>query len=130
MTTKNIVRLLILVPLSIYLIFCTYFFFTHSFNPTYEDCGKVISKSSDEISIKHGTRTELYLNIQFNKTGFKSVECEPTTYFSKNIGDNVCFDLNKDFNRWYSIKMFTGYITLIILGTIGLIILILYLFSE
>lgn len=59
---RNIVRFLTLIPLSLYLIFCCYHFINES-RPTYLDCGKVISRSNDEVRIKSGTQTELYLNI-------------------------------------------------------------------
>ena len=93
---KNIVRIITLIPLSLYFIYCSYFVITNFNENTYIDCGTVISRLSDEINIKHGTKTELYLNVQFDKSGFRSIECTPTTYFSKKKGDDVCFKLKKD----------------------------------
>ena len=64
---KNIIRLIILLPLSIYSLYSIYYFITNDIKPTYIDCGIVKSKSHDDIIIKYGTETELYLNIQFKK---------------------------------------------------------------
>ena len=121
MKLKNIIQFVTLLPLSIYLIYCSYHFITNETRPTYLDCGNVVSKSSDEVAIKHGTRTELYLNIQFSKSGFRSIECNPTTYFSKQIGQNVCFNLDEDVSTWYEINNFIGLIVLLILGIIFLL---------
>jgi hypothetical protein len=78
--------------------------------PKYLDCGKVISKSNDEVIIKRGSKTNLYLNVQFKQSGFISVESNQTTYFSHNVGDNVCFYLNKHMPQSHYIIWITGLI--------------------
>ena len=78
---RKIVRITTLSIVGTYLTFCVYFFLTHPAHPKYLDCGKVVSKSQDEVVIKYGTRTELFLNVQFKKTGFKAVEVNATDYF-------------------------------------------------
>jgi hypothetical protein len=93
MRLKNIVRVIVLLPLTLYCIYSVGYFITQEASPTFVDCGRLISKSNDEVAIKHGTKTELYLNIQFEKSGFKSIPATPTTYFSKHKGDYVCFNL-------------------------------------
>ncbi len=130
MKLKNIIRLIILIPLSIYFIYCSYHFITNETRPTYLDCGKVVSKSADEVVIKRGVMTELYLNVQFSKSGFRSIKCDPTTYFSKQIGNNVCFKLNEDVSVWYDINNLIGMLILLIFGIIILICLIFYLIPK
>jgi len=130
MKLKNKIRILTLLPLSIYLIYCCHHFITNEKSPTYLDCGVVISKSNNEVAIKHGSRTELYLNIKFKKSGFRSMVCNPTTYFSKNVGDNVCFNLNEKVSGWYILNSSIGLITLVILGLIILVWFITYLLPD
>lgn len=113
-----------------FLLNCVYIFITTDNQPTYNDCGIVLSKSNDEIAIKHGVKTELYLNIQFNKSGFKSVNVEPTTYFSKKVNDRICFDLNESQNWWRNIRWFIGFATLFMLCYILVILFVEYLVSD
>lgn len=84
--------------------------------------GTVVSKSADEIIIKYGTQTELYLNVQFDKIGFKSIEVEPTTYFSSEVGERVTFKLTKEQTNLEHIKFLWGFIV-VLLGSIGLAVL-------
>ena len=130
MTLKNILRTLVLLPLSVYLVYCAFHFITTEIHPTFLDCGKVVSKSNDEVAVKHGTRTELYLIVQFNKSGVRAIECNPTTYFSKKVGDNVCFKQPKEVSEWYTINHVVGVVTLIVLGAIVLWNSALYLFPD
>lgn len=118
MRIKRIIRILTATLILAFCVYCLGFFILNPLNPEYLDCGKVISKSSDEIAIKHGSRTELYLNVQFNKTGFKSVECTPTTYFGTKVGESVCFNLSEEVSPWFKFKM------LIAMGTIGVLCII------
>lgn len=124
---KNIVRVIVLLPLTIYFIYCSYYTITEPFNPKYQDCGVIVSRSTDEIIIKYGTKTELYLNIQFDNSGFKSIKCEPTLYFSKKVGDRICTTLNKETSNWHEITMFVGIAVLSSLLIIAFIFLIFYL---
>lgn len=130
MTIKNILRVITLLPLLIYLIYCSYHVITNEIRPTYVDCGIVVSKSSDEVAIKYGTETELYLNVQFNKSGFRSIECDPTTYFSKKIGQDVCFNLSKDMSTWYEVNYLVGLCVLVVLGVTALVCFIIYLMPD
>jgi hypothetical protein len=72
--------------------------------------GTVISKSQDEVTIKYGTKTELYLNIQFDNVGFKSIEVEPTTYFGSDVGERVSFGLIKEKNGLEMAKFLWGFV--------------------
>ena len=116
MKLKNIVRILLLTPLAMYLLYCCFHFILFENRPQYLDCGTVVSRSNDEVAIKHGTQTNLYLNVQFENSGFRSIECSPTTYFSKKVGDKVCFKLDKPVSEWYHINhmidMYKDYIDL------------------
>lgn len=106
MDVKKIVTKIIL----IFLVYCLYNFIVAARDPSYLDCGEVVSKSADEVAIKRGVNTRLYLNVQFNKSGFRSVSCNPTTYFSKKVGDNVCFELERDFGTWHRLSIVIGLI--------------------
>lgn len=128
-TIKNIVRFVTLAPLSIYLLYCISFFILNPMRPKYNDCGVIISKSNDEITIKHGVKTELYLNIHFNRSGFKSIEVSPTTYFKYYRGDTVCFDINQEHNGWYDLKMMIGVVMCVIIIVILIALLGNYMFS-
>lgn len=90
----------------------------------YLDCGTIVSKSQDEVVIKYGTETELYLNVQFKKAGFRSVKVNPTTYFKFNVGENICFDLKAEPpNEYHDFLMKVGFIFLILIGfAIGVLI--------
>lgn len=117
---KNIIRCIILIPLALYLIYCLGYTITMPMNPTYKDCGKVLSKGSDEVTIKYGVRTNLYLNIQFDKTGFKSQQVDPTTYFGSKVGDTKCFNLVFKPSIWHDISWLIGFITITVV--IGIVI--------
>jgi hypothetical protein len=90
----------------------------------------LVSKSNDEVTIKRGVKTQLYLNIQFNKSGFRSIECNPTTYFSKQVGDNVCFNLEKDTSAWYFINNLIGLFVLVILTLIVTVLFVTWLMPD
>lgn len=129
-SVKNIIRIIILVPLSIFLLYCINHFIVMDYKPTYPDCGTVISKSTDEVIVKHGTITELYLNVQFEKSGFKSIEVTETTYFKSKKGEYICFNLNEDRGFWYNITNVIGLITIIIICGILLIWFLIYILPE
>lgn len=124
MKFKNIIRVITLLPLFFYLLYCVFYFANNEVTPTYLDCGKVVSKSNDEIVIKHGVKTELYLNVNFNKSGFKSILCTPTTYFSKKIGDNVCFSLDENVSQWHKTNMLIGFSVIAFLTVVFILLFI------
>lgn len=124
---RNFFRIIILAPIALFLLYCAYFFIENPLHPKYLDCGKVISKSSEEVVIKYGTQTELFLNIQFEKSGFKSIKCEPTTYFGTKKGEKVCFNLSQEKSGWYTIKTGIGVLVCGVLILIGIVMLIIYL---
>ncbi len=62
------------------------------------ECGTIVSKSNDEVAIKHGSSTRLYLNIQYQDR-FESQEVNPTTYFKFKKGDTVCFESRQNERR-------------------------------
>lgn len=99
---------LIKVFLTVYFGYAAIFVVTKPMNPTYWECGTVVSKSGDEIIIKHGLKTELYLNVEFFKSGFKSILVKPETYFKHKKGEMVCFDLPKEKPLWYTILQLSG----------------------
>lgn len=63
-------------------------------NSEMQHCGTVAYKSADEVQIKHGTTTELYLGVDFDDIGRKAINVSVDTYFSNKKGDRVCFTLD------------------------------------
>jgi hypothetical protein len=134
MTTKlkKTIGIVLISPIAIFLLYSIYYISTNDRVSYYNDCGIIRSKSSSELSIKHGSETILYLNVDFKKSGFKSVKTSPTTYFKHSVGDRICFDLSKESTSKHGILMACGYITV---STLLLIVfavffyLILYLFD-
>lgn len=110
----NKIRIALWGILILFFLYSAYFVIVNPIHPKYEDCGEVISKSNDEVAIKHGTQTELYLNVQFRKSGFRSMEVSPTTYFHNKVGDVVCFDLYQEKSTWYTIFTFAGLCVLLV----------------
>lgn len=127
---RNFFRIIILVPIALFLLYCTYFFIENPTHPTYLDCGKVISKSTDEVAIKYGTQTKLFLNVQFEKSGFRSIECEPTTYFGTKTGKKVCFNLHQETSLWYGLKSLIGVSVCGLSILIGIFCIIIYLIGP
>lgn len=130
MTFKKTVRIILLIILSSYATYCVYYSLRNEIRPEYKDCGVVVSKSSDEVSMKHGSRTELYLNVEFEKSGFRSVKTNPTTYFSNKVGDTVCFYLDKEKPFTHHLTMLIGYIIIALGIMMSIIAFLIYLFSE
>lgn len=124
---KTSIRYTILILLGVGLIYLMIFSITNEMNPTYSDCGVIKSKSSDEVAIKYGVRTELYLNIEFTNSGFRSIETNPTTYFKFKNGDKICFDLNKEVSDSYKLAMVIGRGSIVLGGFIMLVLFIMFL---
>jgi hypothetical protein len=127
MKTRNIVRMVTFVPLGLLILYSIYYALTHDPHPRYKDCGVVVSKSNDEVPIKHGSKTELYLNIQFDKSGFRSIECEPTTYFKYQKDERVCFNLRQKTSVSHIIYTLIGWVVMFIGGLIWLVLFVMYL---
>lgn len=127
----NLRKIVILIMLFIAL-FSMYKFVEINITPHYNqylDCGKIITKSNDEVTIKHDTRTELYLNIQFEKSGFKSIKVSPTTYFKNNKNENICLYLDKKTEFLFILYLFIGGISWVILFFIILLEFLCWLFQ-
>jgi hypothetical protein len=129
-TLKNILRIILGSVTAIFLTYCTVIFFINPETARFTDCGKIISKSSDEVAIKHGTQTELYLNIQFEKSGFKAINVAPTDYFHYKKGENICFDLAEEDQIFGRLTWIIGAINLVLGGFIILFAFLNYLFTE
>lgn len=84
---RKVLRYVIFIPLVGFLLYSAYY--SLSVSATHNDCGVIKSKSADDLIIRHGHRTELYLNIEFDKKGFYAKEVEPTTYYKYNVGDRI-----------------------------------------
>jgi len=129
LNTKNVVRIVLAIPTLMYAVYSIYYFIVNPLKPTYTDCGILRSKSGQEISIKHGSQTQLYMNIDFKESGFKSVEINPTTYFKYKVGDTVCLKLDK-YIKYDFLFSFSGMLFISVLGIFFLWWLIMYLFTD
>ena len=126
---KIVLRILIIASISLYVLRGVKILISGDFHKTFQDCGVVVSKSADEIRIKHGHRTELYLNVQFEKQGFVSKSVTPTTYFKHYKGDRVCFDCMYEVNKFDELNVFLS-VTAIGLGVfIALCLGLIYVFD-
>ena len=109
---------------SIYCIYCTYIVYEYLPGYTYyNDCGIIVSKPNDEVNIKHGVKTVFYLNVEFEKTGFKTQEVDVSTYFKYNKWDRICFNLfkkDKELKPFYLVCAILGVIAFIVWIAIGL----------
>lgn len=121
LTLKESIRLLLLTIIIGYLIYCTALFLIEGLFPKTRECGIVKSKFNEEVSIKHGTKTELYLIMQF-KTYEKAINVDVLTYSKAKVNDTLCF--NTDVKRSF-FKELSSFIGLLI--TIMLIGMLLYL---
>lgn len=97
---------------------------------TYMDCGLIVSRSTDEIVIKHGTRTDLYLNVQFDKSGFRSIKVNPTTYFKYKKGERICFDLKKEISIKQMILITIGEMVIVLCLIVVIFLFFNWLFTE
>lgn len=87
----------------------------------YRDCGQVVGSSSEDRPIKHGTQTDLYLLMKFDKQGFKAQEVGPTTYYQykDKIGTTLCFnqtDRNKELDGSMFLVFAFGILSIIVYG--------------
>lgn len=115
---RKILKYSIYIIISIYYLYSAYYVYKHPFFTYTKECGKIISKSNDEVSIKHGSKTNLYLNVQFDNR-FESVLVDPTTYFKYNKGEEVCFNFmdKMTFKHFWNYLLF-GIISLILICVI------------
>lgn len=82
------------------------------------ETGTLISKSNDEVKIKHGHQTELYLNMMFDKSGFQSMHVNETTYFKFQKGDRVSFYLDNEESGLFIMEKTYGIAFTVIAGLI------------
>ena len=103
-------------------------------NTEHEYTGVVLSKSTDEVQIKYGTRTDLYLLMQFENRA-RAIEVSPTTYLSSEVGDELTFKLDyEEMNgrapRWHSnlfleiSTLILSYFSIVILGIYSCVLLV------
>lgn len=93
---KKITKYIILIIIISFIGYCIYELETKKPFTEYVYCGTILKHSSDEVTIKHGVKTELYLLVRFDNLNItKAIEVSPTTYFNNKDGDNVCFTLEK-----------------------------------
>lgn len=125
---RVIVRWTVLIPIIGFLLYSVVFVTCNPITPKYQDCGAVTMKSNDEVAMKYGTRTELYLLVSFDKSGSRAMNVSPTTYFNTRVGDRLCFMLPEPTSVFYFIKLLVGFSTLTILGALCYIYLLYMLF--
>lgn len=94
----------------------------------HEYTGVVLSKSADEVQIKHGTRTDLYLLMQFdNRT--RAIEVSPTTYLSSQVGEELIFNLDYEEMNGRAPNRYSNLfleISTLILSYLSIVILVIY----
>lgn len=125
------VVIILLLALFSYSISAIHYFITTDRWIHYKDCGKVVGSSSEDKPIKHGSQTEFYLLIKYEKQGFKAQEVGVTDYYhyKDSIGKKLCFEQlesNPVMSTTYnSIKHFLGILFIIIY-----VIVFLYIFIN
>lgn len=107
---KKVIGWFVVSPFILFSMYSVYYCIVNDRLQYETDCGIVKSKSSDEVAIKHGTTTELYLNIQFDNSGFLSKNVSPTTYFSYSVGDRACFGIKKNKSGAHYFTCIVGYV--------------------
>lgn len=125
-TPINFIRLILVSIILAYLTFCTILFSELGLHPTKRECGIVKSKFNEEISIKHGTKTELYLMMQF-KTFEKAIEVDVLTYSKAKVNDTLCFNIPIELSNFYHISLFLGLLVTIIMTLIMAVIIIMFI---
>lgn len=116
--------------LATYILYCIGHLVVNKPNPTYVDCGKILSKSNTETPRKHGARTLLYLNVQFNSSGFKSMEVDPTTYYGNHEGGSICFNLYKETSGIYTINSIIGIVASLLISFTLVVLFFIWLFDD
>ncbi len=127
---KQIIKYLLLLIILSIPSYCIYRYEVDKPFTKYMYFGTILKHSSDEVSIKHGTRTELYLLIRFDSLYItKAIEVSPTTYLDNKDGDKVCFSLQKQtlYPKSHTGYAFFGMILEIIIGSIIIILLLYFL---
>ena len=125
---RKILKYSLYTIISIYYFYSGYYVYKHPYYTYTKECGKIISKSNDEVNIKHGSRTDLYLNIQFENR-FESVLVDPTTYFGNEKGEYICFNFTNKmtFKNFWNYLLFA--ITSFILFIVGIVHFIIFIFD-
>jgi len=126
---KRVIKLILASLLGGLMVGSTIYMLTNKSNPTYVDCGVVKSKSADEVAIKHGVTTELYLNIHFKNSGFRAVKVNPTTYFGAQKNEIICFHLNKETTFLHKLLYSIGMISIIVFSFTLIVLFICWLFD-
>ena len=115
---KYLFKLVFVFIIILYSVHSLIYVYIKGVEPKFLDCGTIVSKANNEIAIKNGLSTELYLNIEFEKSGFRSVKVNHTAYFKNNIGQHVCFYLNEEVNSQHIITCITALITIMFIALI------------
>lgn len=127
---KQIIKVILIITLTLFVAYSDYYTHKNKVNPSYLDCGKITEKATSEKEVLFGSKTIMLLCVQFEKTGFKTIEVDYNTFFKYKVGQNVCFNLYKVKGIWHYIFAFTSIFTTVI--TIFLIIVrfIFYIFCR
>ncbi len=60
-------------------------------------CGIVENIDTQLEAVKHGTQTDYYLVVNFEKIGKKAIKVSPQTFYNSKPGERICFDLSHQF---------------------------------
>ncbi len=125
---KNTIRFILRYATYSYLLWSIFIACREFYSPRYTDCGIIESKSTDEVYMKYGSKTELYLNVRFKDTGFLSVKCNPTTYFSYQNGDHICFNLENNLTKFEHFTQIVGTLTLCLIAILCIMKFVIYIY--
>ncbi len=129
---KNFLRLTVIGFAILYGIYATYIggVTLYKMNHDHLECGTVIARMSDEVTIKHGVDTQLILVIDWENKPTDDIEVSPTTYYTSKVGNRICFKEDDyvpahDFVNGFTEMIGLGIVILgpIVLLFVGLIIL-------
>ncbi len=123
---KKVLRYGVITMSTLFVLYCIYRFVQNDFQVRKQEkhCGKIVSKSNDEIAIKYGSSTRLFLNVNFGDV-FRSVEVEPTTYFKFEVGESICINETIETDLYISL----GFLFLMIVIILPICCFIIWLFD-
>lgn len=105
---KQVLKGLLYLIIGITFIITIVYNLNHKFRLYEKDCGTLYMKSYEDIVIKHGTRTELYLIVETKNQGLRSKEVGITEYMTTEIGDLVCMDIYVNQGDYHEVYMIIG----------------------
>jgi hypothetical protein len=123
---KKLLRYLLYITLFIYFIYGLYNLFF--LKTAYTDCGSIRNKEILPVYHKNSGRNQFMMGVDF-KSGYQVLNVTPTTYYSKNIGENICFDLDIKRSWYQTISWVHAVLGLIFIGYWCILFFLNYIFG-